>query len=122
MTTDLDSPPPAGAFEPTGSVEPQARYRLHAEICKVLTDSKRLMLIEALRHGSRSVGALAAEAGLSLANASQHLAVLRHAGLVETRRSGTTVHYRLTEPELVAACDLIDRIVNRRLGLAEPEG
>lgn len=96
----------------------QARYRAHAEICKVLTDPKRLMLIDLLRRGARSVSHLAEEAGLSLANTSQHLAVLRHAGLVDTRRAGTTIHYRLSEPELVAACDIIERIVERRLGPA----
>lgn len=92
------------------------RYRIHAEICKVLTDPKRLMLIDALRAGERSVGDLAGAVGLSMANASQHLAVLRHAGLVGTRRAGTSIHYRLSEPELVAACDIIERIVGRRLG------
>lgn len=91
------------------------RYRLHAEICKVLTDPKRLMLIDALRPGERSVGELADMVGLSLANASQHLAVLRHAGLVDTRRAGTSIHYRLSESDLVDACDIIDRIARRRL-------
>ena len=106
------------AVSTSASERRQARYRAHAEICKVLTDPKRLMLIDLLRRGVRSVSQLAEEAGLSLANTSQHLAVLRHAGLVETRRAGTSIHYRLTEPELVAACDIIERIVERRLGPA----
>lgn len=97
------------------------RYRLHAEICKVLTDPKRLMLIDALRPGERSVGELADMVGLSLANASQHLAVLRHAGLVMTRRAGTSIHYRLSESDLVEACDIIDRIARRRLDLFDRE-
>lgn len=104
------------AIAPSAAERRQARYRAHAEICKVLTDPKRLMLIDLLRRGARSVSHLAEEAGLSLANTSQHLAVLRHAGLVDTRRAGTTIHYRLSEPELVAACDIIQRIVERRLG------
>jgi len=91
------------------------RYRLHAEVCRVLTDPKRLMLLDVLRDGEHSVGDLAEELGCSLANASQHLAVLRSAGLVDTRRSGTTILYRLAEPELVEACDVIHRIVGRRL-------
>lgn len=99
----------------------RVRYQLHAEICKVLTDPKRLMLIDGLRRGARSVGQLAEEAGLSLANTSQHLAVLRHAGLVDTRRAGTSIHYRLSEPELVEACDVIERIVRRRLDGARDE-
>ena len=91
------------------------RYRLHAEVCRVLTDPKRLMLLDVLRAGEHSVGDLAAELGCNLANASQHLAVLRSAGLVDTRRSGTTILYTLAEPELIEACDVIHRIVGRRL-------
>ena len=91
------------------------RYRLHAEVCRVLTDPKRLMLLDVLREGEHSVGDLAEELGCSLANASQHLAVLRSAGLVETRREGTTILYSLAEPELVEVCDVIHRIVGRRL-------
>ena len=102
------------------------RYRLHAEVCRVLTDPKRLMLLDALRDGEHSVGDLAGELGCTLANASQHLAVLRSAGLVGTRRTGTTVMYNLAEPELVEACDVIHRIVGRRLagrsaGIAQPD-
>jgi ArsR family transcriptional regulator len=93
------------------------RYRLHAEVCRVLTDPKRLMLLDVLREGEHSVGELAEELGSSLANASQHLAVLRSAGLVDTRRSGTTILYSLAEPELIQACDVIHRIVGRRLAL-----
>jgi DNA-binding transcriptional ArsR family regulator len=91
------------------------RYRLHAEVCRVLTDPKRLMLLDVLREGEHSVGDLAEELGCNLANASQHLAVLRSAGLVDTRRVGTTILYSLAEPELVEACDVIHRIVGRRL-------
>ncbi len=91
------------------------RYRLHAEVCRVLTDPKRLMLLDALRAGDRSVGGLALAIGVALPNASQHLAVLRTAGLVEGRRIGTTVMYRLAEPTISSACDIISAIVARRL-------
>jgi ArsR family transcriptional regulator, virulence genes transcriptional regulator len=97
------------------------RYRLHAEVCKVLTDPKRLMLLDALRTGDRSVGELAGAIGVALPNASQHLAVMRGAGLVESRRLGTTVFYRLAEPGIVAACDVIHAIVDRRLAARVPE-
>ena len=93
-------------------------YRLHAEVCKVLTDPKRLMLLDTLRGGERSVGELAIAIGVTLPNASQHLAVLRTAGLVEGRRSGTTVTYRLAEPAIAEACDIIHAIVARRLAQA----
>jgi ArsR family transcriptional regulator len=94
------------------------RYRLHAEICKVLTYPKRLMLLDTLRGGERSVGELAATIGVTLPNASQHLAVLRSAGLVDGRRTGTTVNYRLAEPAIAEACDIIHAIATRRLAQA----
>lgn len=97
-------------------------YRLHAEICRVLTDPKRLMLLDALRAGERSVGDLARTIGATLPNASQHLAVLRSAGLVEARRIGTSVHYDLAEPAILQACDVIDQIVNRRVAARRPVG
>jgi len=96
------------------------RYRLHAEICKVLTDPKRLMLLDTLRGDERSVGELAVAIGVALPNASQHLAVLRSAGLVDSRRTGTTVNYRLAEPAITDACDIIHAIVTRRLERVAP--
>ena len=103
----------------TGSLmdTPQARqdtYRRHAEICKVLTDPKRLMLLDALRAEELSVGQLAERLGITLANCSQHLSVLRSALLVDSRRQGTTVLYRLTEPRIAEACDIIEAIVGSR--------
>lgn len=91
------------------------RYRVHAELCKVLTDPKRLMILDALRHEERSVSDIAEVIGVTLPNASQHLAVMRNAGLVEGRRAGTTVIYRLAEPTIVDACDIVQRIVARRV-------
>jgi DNA-binding IscR family transcriptional regulator len=63
----------------------------------------------------RSAPVIAETIAVALPNASQHLAILRGAGLVEGRRIGTTVRYRLAEPAIVEACDVIDAIVGRRL-------
>jgi DNA-binding transcriptional ArsR family regulator len=90
-------------------------FQLHAELCKSLTDPKRLLMLRALRSGECSVGELADMVGMTLANASQHLSVLRHAGLVLARREGTTVHYSLLEPRIVEACDIVHQIVEDRL-------
>jgi len=95
--------------------DPSERFRLHAEICKVLTDPKRLLLLASLGDGDRTVGELAAVIGTSLPNASQHLAVLRSAGLVDGRREGASVRYRLAEPAILDACDIVGAIVERRL-------
>jgi len=87
-------------------------FRRRAELCRVLTDPKRLLILDALRAGDRSVGELADELGCTMPNTSQHLAQLRSAGLVASRREGTTVHYRLAEPRITAACDLVGAIAD----------
>jgi DNA-binding transcriptional ArsR family regulator len=104
----------------TPTADALVRFRLQAEICKVLTDPKRLGLLDGLREGERTVGELAAHVGATLPNASQHLGVLRAAGLVVGRRAGTTVRYRLAEPAIVEACDVIHAIVARRLASRSP--
>jgi ArsR family transcriptional regulator len=119
MTAPTQDARDRGTAETVGlTKETLEHYRLHAEMCRVLTDPKRLMLLDALRAAERSVGELAQAIGASLPNASQHLAVLRTAGLVERRRTGTIVVYRLTEPAIADACDIIHAIVARRLGRA----
>ena len=105
--------PAAGPGTYEGLMDEQ--FALHAELCKILTDPKRLHLINALRDEERSVGELAAKLGMSLPNTSQHLALLRRAGLVSTRREATTVFYRLSEPRIAEACDIVHAIVTDRL-------
>ena len=89
-------------------------FRKAAEICRALTDPKRLALLHQLRDGERTAGSLAADLGCTLANASQHLAVLRHAGLVASRRDGTSIHYRLALPEILDACETVTRLAGER--------
>jgi ArsR family transcriptional regulator len=101
--------------DPAAGPQEAEAFRLHAELCKVLTDPKRLMILQALRAGERSVGELADVVGMSLPNASQHLSVMRHAGLVATRRDGTTVFYSLAEPRIAQACDIVHQIVLDRM-------
>jgi rhodanese-related sulfurtransferase len=71
-----------------------------ARVGRALASGRRIELLDVLANGERAVEALAGEAGLSVANTSQHLQVLRQAGLVATRREGTSVHYRLASPEV----------------------
>jgi ArsR family transcriptional regulator len=90
------------------------RFRAAADICRALTDPKRLALLHQLRDGERTAGSLATDLGCTLANASQHLAVLRHAGLVASRRDGTSIHYRLARPEILDACETVTRLADDR--------
>jgi rhodanese-related sulfurtransferase len=70
-------------------------YEQFARIGKALASPHRLELLDVLVQCERTVEALAQETGMSVANASQHLQVLRAARLVETRREGTSIYYRL---------------------------
>ena len=71
-----------------------------ARAAKALASGRRIELVDVLANGERTVEALAAEVGLSVANTSQHLQILRQAGLITGRRHGTSVHYRLAGPEV----------------------
>jgi ArsR family transcriptional regulator len=75
-----------------------------------LADPKRLCVLEVLASGERSVGQLSREASCQVPNMSQHLAVLRSAGLVETRRDGNTILYRLSDPRVLEAYRLIQAL------------
>ncbi len=66
-----------------------------AQLLKALANEKRLMVLCLLAEGERSVGQLNAELDLSQSALSQHLAVLRADGLVETRRAAQTIYYAL---------------------------
>ncbi len=79
-------------------------FRQFAAVAKAVAHEHRLELLEALAQGERSVETLATRAGLSIANASQHLQQMRRAGLIESRRDGKFVYYRLSD---AAALDLI---------------
>lgn len=86
-------------------------YQLHAQICRALADPKRLLIINELREGEKSVGELVAALGLSQANVSQHLGVLREKLLVTPRRDGTTIYYSLPNPKVVQAFDLLREVM-----------
>lgn len=90
-------------------------YELQAETCKTLANARRLEIIHILACGPHDVGRLAAEMGVSQPSVSQHLAVMKAAGIVEAERLGREVHYRLADPDVVAACDLMRGVLQRRL-------
>lgn len=85
-------------------------YQRSAVIGRALADPKRLCVLESLAEGEISVTDLAARVACQVPNMSQHLAVLRSAGLVSTRREGSTVFYRLADPRVLEAYRLIQSI------------
>ena len=90
-------------------------YSLQSEVMKILASPRRLEILHLLADGPREVGRLADELGISQPNASQHLAVMRSAGVVEAERDGREVRYRLADPEIITACNLMQRVLLRRL-------
>ena len=101
----LDIPPVTPASE--------AGYERAAVIGRALADPKRLCVLESLAAGELSVSELSIRVGCQVPNMSQHLAVLRSAGLVQSRREGSTVFYRLADVRVLEAYRLIQ-------GLAGP--
>ena len=89
----------------------QDLFDLHADVCKTLSSPARLRIIDALRDGELSAGEICAVVGARKANVSQHLAVMRERGIVEARRSGTNVFYRLTNPKVVQAFQLMREVL-----------
>ena len=81
-----------------------------AAVARALGDPKRLCVLESLADGEVSVGELANKVACQVPNMSQHLAVLRSAGLVTARRDGNTVYYRLSDPRVLEACRLLQSI------------
>jgi DNA-binding transcriptional ArsR family regulator/rhodanese-related sulfurtransferase len=89
-------------------------YGHFAHLGKALGSPLRIEFLELLAQGERTVESLAAETGISLANASQHLQALRRAGLVDSRKDGLFVHYRLADPTVVELCIALRKVAERR--------
>jgi ArsR family transcriptional regulator len=90
-------------------------YVLHAKILKSLAQPKRLMILDHLHGGEKSVGELVGLLGLPQSNVSQHLAALRAGDIVTTRREGNTVYYSLVDPRIVRACDIFHEVLADRM-------
>ena len=90
-------------------------YALYAGIGKALASPHRLEMLELLAQGERTVDSLATELGQSIANASQHLQALRRSGLVETRRQGLFIHYRLADATVFELCRALRVVAEQRL-------
>ena len=109
MTTAVD---PGPAEQAGSGLTTEVERQRYAAISRALADPKRLCVLEILSSGERSVGDLSREASCHVPNMSQHLAVLRAAGLVASRREGSTVYYRLTDPRILEAYRLIQSVAS----------
>lgn len=86
-------------------------FEMQAEICKTLTNPKRIEILNVLKNEERTVTELVNALGASKANVSQHLAVMRHKGILTTRRDGVNIFYRVANPKVIEACALMKEVL-----------
>ena len=90
-------------------------HEVKAKLFRVLGHPARVRILELLRDGERSVGALQTELELDSGGTSQHLAALRRIGLVESRREGTSVYYRVGDERVFELLEAGRAIIARQL-------
>lgn len=90
-------------------------YDLHAEMCKTLSSSLRLRILNTLRERERGVSELAAAMDVPIANLSQHLNMMKGRGILTARRQGRAVYYRVANPKMLRAFDLLREVLFERL-------
>jgi DNA-binding transcriptional ArsR family regulator len=94
---------------------PQEAYSKNANIYKILANPKRLEVLNILKGGEAGVEDLLRITGLTKANLSQHLALLRHNGLVRTRREGLNVFYTIVDARIVEPCKILHQLRSKQL-------
>lgn len=105
-------------YEPVGTRRSDASAeidRIQVDLMRALTGAHRLQIVHLLRSGPIEVGELARELDLPQATVSANLAAMRAVGLVGATRDGRVVRYRIADPEILDACDLMRNVIVRRL-------
>ena len=90
-------------------------FQMHAEVCKSMANPTRLKIMNLLRDGEKSVEELKKRLGLPKANLSQHLSVLRQRRIVFTRRAGLNIYYKVANPKMIKACDILRQVLLEQL-------
>jgi len=90
-------------------------YTIHAEVCKIFSNSTRLEILNLLRDKEMSVTELIEKTRLSQVNISQHLSIMKSKGIVISNRKGKNIYYKLTNPKIVKAFDIIREVLAEKL-------
>ena len=90
-------------------------YKIHAEMCKVFSNPTRLEILNLLRDNELSVTELIEKTKLSQANISQHLSIMKSKEIVISDRKGKNIYYKLTNPRIIKAFDIIKEILTEKL-------
>ena len=86
-----------------------------ASVFQALAHPTRIAIVEILRHGELSAGAMQAKLGIEQANLSQHLTILRSRQIVVNRKEGNQVFYSLRDPALIEVLDILKRYFHSQL-------
>ena len=97
------------------NAEKKSLFELQADICKTLASPKRLEIINCLKDGEKTVSELVEMLGVPKANVSQHLAVMRHKGVLMARRDGVNIYYSLVNQKVVQACALMREVLTEQV-------
>lgn len=90
-------------------------FERQARICKAFAHPARLQILDLLGHGEQGVSQLQEAMGISKTGMSQHLAILKSAGVVATRRNGKQIYCSLAMPEVKQACQLIRKVLHEQI-------
>lgn len=90
-------------------------YELQADVCKIFANAKRLEIINMLKEREMSAAELLEQTGLSKANLSQHMAVLKSKGVINTKRDGVNVFYAISDAKIIQACTLMREVLLEQL-------
>ena len=90
-------------------------YKIHAEMCKIFSNPIRLEILNLLRDKEMSVTELIKMSKLSQVNISQHLSIMKSKGIVVSQREGKMIYYKLSNPKIIKAFDIIREVLTERL-------
>lgn len=93
-------------------------YERQARICKAFAHPGRLQILDLLGHGERGVSELQGALGISKTSMSQHLSILKSAGVLSTRREGKQIYCSLAMPEVKQACQLIRKVLQAQIAVS----
>ena len=90
-------------------------YELQSDVCKTLASPKRIEILNALKEGEKTVSELVEILGVPKANVSQHLAVMRHKGILKFRREGINMYYSVSNRKVIEACLLMKEVLMEQM-------
>lgn len=90
-------------------------FEFQARLCQVLASPKRLEILYTLKETELTAGDLAKAVDVTMPNLSQHLSLMKQHGLVESRKEGLNMYYRLSSEHIMAVCDSVRRVLAEQL-------